>query len=578
MRARAAGLLAAALVTLAGCNAPTGGPNGTAGPGANLWAPQTAWERALGNIDADGYYSKDAALTLFATAYGPLPGVAAKQDQTGIFSRTIAIRAVSRVEDQLTQEQRDAITAYLTPPDDATTVEIPPVAQISPMRLVSVSSAIEDALRAVAEDVRLDIAAKMGGDFDGWMKVTFVPRPADVQPVEGQYPNGGTSPEYLFDTFVGCHIEIFNEVTVQSGVQLTALMTHEVFHCFQDAIEKTRANHDAAKRWIAEGQATWVGLELGGPSQNYQRFWDKYLLMPQLSLDSRDYDAVGFYAHLAESGIDPWSVFRPMLEVSGNTLLAYLAAGADAEGFVDSWASSVVRQGGPAWNTSGPGITASHYTPLSSKVSKDSSINLSQPFFTNSVTTYDLDTDIVKIDVDGHARLRAGALDQPVHGSMTYCVEGHDCSKTCPGQPEKPPLPTIAASMTLALSGGSEGLVGKITATAVDDVKCETPEPTDDQFCVKYRDYVAWTQSLGPDPDITQALAAEVAYRFDDMYPVAPSQLKDYVALVWAIYSTFAEISEPVNIPATGQVGGISKLPDALMAMHAYCGIPWPAS
>jgi hypothetical protein len=62
------------------------------------------------------------------------------------------------------------------------------------------------------------------------------------------------------------------------------------------------------------------------------------------------------------------------------------------------------------------------------------------------------------------------------------------------------------------------------------------------------------------------------------MWPVTPPELKQWVALVYSIYATFAGIEEPFNIPAAGQVGGIERLPEALMAMHAYCGIPWPVA
>jgi hypothetical protein len=60
-----------------------------------------------------------------------------------------------------------------------------------------------------------------------------------------------------------------------------------------------------------------------------------------------------------------------------------------------------------------------------------------------------------------------------------------------------------------------------------------------------------------------------------------PAQLRSIVlllALVWSVYSTFAGIAKPKNIPAAGQVAGIDKLPDALQEMHAYCSIPWPGA
>ena len=479
LRARAAVLLAAALLaSIAACDPAASPSPSSQGADAPQWEPQTAWERAVVAVDEHGEYSKDAALALFATAYGPLPGVDVQQDLTGVSSRTLAIRAISRVEDQLSDEQKAAIEAYLAPPANATKIEIPPVAAMDPWRLVNADPGLAQALREVAEQARLDIAAKIG-DFDGFLHVWFVPRPADVKPIDGIYPNGGAQPQYLFGQYQGCYITIYDEATAQSGLQLTALMTHEVFHCFQQAIERTRAKYDTIPNWISEGQATWVGMELGGPSPNYSRFWDKYLVEPQTSLITRSYDAVGFYAHLQESGIDPWTVFRPMIEADTD-LARYLAAKADAESFVDSWASSVLRDEplGSPWNTTGPGITDTAYKPGVQVVNNGTNIPLSQPFFTNDITRFVLDADLVEIQVDGHARLRNGSVDTALHGAAKYCVAGHDCAVACPGE-EAPQYDTIQPSVFLAESGGHEGLVGHIRgikAGSADDCE-EDPEP-----------------------------------------------------------------------------------------------------
>jgi hypothetical protein len=584
----AAVLLAAALLGSAGCGqaAPSSssGSGGDSSPpatpdpaGSPQWEPRTAWERAVVEVDENGAYSREAALTLFATAYGPLPGVDVQQDLTGLEDRTLAIDAVARHRDALTDEQRSAIDAYLAPPEGAITIEVPPVARLGTMRLVKANPGLEDAIRDVAEQTRMDIAAKLG-DFDGFMNVHFVPRPAEVKPIEGIYPNGGTVASYDGGLFNGCNITIYDEATNQSGLQIAALLAHEVTHCFQAAAHGDVLTHNNAPAWINEGMATWVGMEIGGPSPNYERFWDLYLVMPQIPLTSRAYDAVGFYAHLEDAGLDVWGALRPILAEGTNSLAAYRAAGADTEAFVDTWASSVLRDVG-AWNTDGPGITSSAYKPGVAIVSNGADLPLSQPFFSNDITRYVLESDIVEIEVDGHARLRGGALDMPIHGSVRYCVEGHDCSKSCPGEEQPQTDGTVPSSVLLATSGGSEGLVGHVRGVKLEEPKCSDPpsaEPTDGEFCRRYRDYVSWATALGPDTDITQEIAAEIARRFDDMYPVAPAELKNWVALVYRIYATFANVEEPANIPATGQVGGISELPKALEAMHTYCGLPWP--
>ena len=110
------------------------------------------------------------------------------------------------------------------------------------------------------------------------------------------------------------------------------------------------------------------------------------------------------------------------------------------------------------------------------------------------------------------------------------------------------------------------------------------PTPPDDQgqgeFCRLYRAYVDWAETLGPDTDVTQELAREIARRFEEMHPVAPNELREHVILVYGIYATFGKVPEPWNLPGAGQIAGprtMERLPVALKAMHAYCGIPWPA-
>jgi hypothetical protein len=146
----------------------------------------------------------------------------------------------------------------------------------------------------------------------------------------------------------------------------------------------------------------------------------------------------------------------------------------------------------------------------------------------------------------------------------------------------KDPLEKINQRLGTMISVAASG-----PGVVIFHIQDETPPPVSPpppqpgpggDFCTKYRAYVDWVTAMGPDAEMTQPIAAEIARRFDDMYPVAPADLKDEVALVWAIYSTFAEIAAPVNIPATGQVAGIERLPEALMAMHGYCGIPWPVA
>jgi hypothetical protein len=508
-RQRISRLLAVAL--LAAACAPAASPSPSPAPpaGEDGWAPETAWERALLDVDEQGQFSKEAALRLFATAYGSVPGVDAKQDLKGVFSRTIAIRAVGRVRDQLTDEQRSAVDRALEPPANAVKIVIPPAAASGRLQLAAAEggpeliaealaaraaaqpaggadapvsladSAIEQAIRDVGKMSREIIASKLGRDFLGDHDFYFVPRPADVEPVEGLYPNGGTHGVYPGGVFGGCVTTIYDEATSQSAVQLAALIAHETFHCFQADAYRVVQPWNEAPKWISEGGATWVGLEVGGPSPNYDRFWKKYLTAPRIDLRTRDYDAVGFYAHLAETGIDPWAGFQGMWAAGTDHEAAFEAAGAKSEDFIDSWASGVVRQParGSAWDTTGPAITPDAFVPPSFVVSADSSVEIGAAFYTNRDLDVALNADLVRITVDGHVRVSDGAQDLVLHQDGLYCVAGHDCKKVC-GPNEKPPETdgTLGSRILVASSGSFDGTVGRISGE--DRPECESAPPT----------------------------------------------------------------------------------------------------
>ncbi len=179
------------------------------------------------------------------------------------------------------------------------------------------------------------------------------------------------------------------------------------------------------------------------------------------------------------------------------------------------------------------------------------------------------------VDIDGHGRLSDGSVDTTSLGGVWFCIEGHKCEKKCENAPEPPPyVDTLSNSVTIASTGGPDGVVG--TATGKDLEKdCETPTPsaTADEFCSRYRDYVAWAKSNGSD-DITKPLAGEIANRFIDMKPYAPPELATHVALMISVYSTYASAPPYIDLPMVGP--DAAHIPEALTAMSNYCHVTFP--
>jgi hypothetical protein len=97
-------------------------------------------------------------------------------------------------------------------------------------------------------------------------------------------------------------------------------IAHEVFHGFEAVMSGTLANFDSkpTKDWLIEGAATWVESDLIHKDRSARSDWKAYLKTPATLLFSRTYSAIGFFGHLASSGISPWSRFKAMFAAVGS--------------------------------------------------------------------------------------------------------------------------------------------------------------------------------------------------------------------------------------------------------------------
>lgn len=465
------------------------------------WEPRNAWERALDAIDpATGNFDKDAALRLFATAFGPLPGVDVQQDLTGITDRTIAISAVMAHRDELTHEQRAAIDAAIAPPagseqfivsdSSAAVLTASTDAGIAGTALAlarsgsgpasgSVHAAagafppgLKEAIEESVDTYRTIIASKLGVSLSGRIIINLAPQPTNEPNVLGQawskWPGG---------VFGDCEITLFPLATELGGVETLDTLAHEVFHCFQFDQYHSLLSYATAPRWVVEGQATWAGETLAGGDTGVPfNHWRRYLTMPWLSLTGRTYDAIGFYSHLAESGTDPWTRFRAMIAAGSDSAAAFVNADAEGPIFLDSWGSSIVRERarGFEWDTIGPSITEDSYLLRPPTIIGDGDIvRISTPAFTADAYAYEASTDMIRISIPGSARLSDGRLNTPLLDGVTYCVEGNECEPVaCPGDAGPPKeYPTIGTRFTVGISGGT-----KPTAGTIRGIKAGSPD------------------------------------------------------------------------------------------------------
>jgi hypothetical protein len=287
---------------------------------------------------------------------------------------------------------------------------------------------------------------------------------------EGDLAFSSCIPDAATDSFSDCEI-LFGEA-VHAGGLLAATVAHEVFHVIETQLMGSLANasrlqHEGA--WLVEGAAEWAGADLAGEDSHTQQWRSEYFRHPGRSLFARSYDAIGFYDHMQQVGISPWTRFRAMFSAPSNQA-AYEAAfpsAADAESFRETEASVFLLDHGAGWpwnprpSAAPPGSTspappsvvslgASAHPPLTTGAYTDALFHL-------SLLHVPASTPLVELVVgQGTVRLRSssGSLDRVIRGQLTLCTPGaRTCA--CPGEPQGGD-PRLTEG-TLALAGASTG-------------------------------------------------------------------------------------------------------------------------
>lgn len=416
-------------------------------------ASRTPWDTALDAIDADGTFSKEVALDLFAMAFGDMPGVETPA-RGGATSRsgTLALHAVLAHEDELTPAQRDRIARVRAIPRDGATV------------LISTQGR-RSLLRAQARQLRQDIKARLGTDVPGVLGLIFEPKDA-IDPKSGSVMAGWADARFAGGKYTGCYLHIM-PATFAKGSNPVTTVAHEMIHCFQAGLQPDENAWRNASDWMLEGSAEWGSASLVGPDKLEADLWPSYIGEPGTPLFKRTYDAIGFFAHLEETGHSPWAAFAKMWATRGNAA-QFAVVGGTAADVLDSWASSLTRESdfGTAWDTTGPGITDDIAPTPALKVGVGPT-TVAAAAYTGKIYTLVATTDFVDISVAGHARLADGNLDETSLASRSYCLNAGGCN--CPDAATTDHTPKLnPTGALLALSGGPGGASGTVTGRDLD--------------------------------------------------------------------------------------------------------------
>ncbi len=276
-----------------------------------------------------------------------------------------------------------------------------------------------------------------------------------------------------------------------------SVVTHETFHCYQQAGIATGAQVSSIAKWLHEGEATWVQTVLVPTAAfpSMQDKWSVYFTQPAKSLVTRDYDAVGFFAHLSDvAGVD--AVAHRLIDgytrgVGGANEDAFSALAAqDEDRLVDTWSSSsfLKHHNSDLWDIRLPGAQGN--LPSDGSTPRDVSINDKQSGPIGSAEPWQLElvkltsnADILEVTLQaGHLAIidAAEKMNQKISfgDPIDYCLI--DSCKCPTGTTSEPPSAIPAkAPFDVGITGGRHKASASARGMSLDEFckRIKDPNP-----------------------------------------------------------------------------------------------------
>jgi hypothetical protein len=427
------------------------------------------WQRTLDEIRPNGTFSRGTSLKLFALAYGALPGTKrpvgklTKPAEEG----TLAALQILRLWPTLTAAQRKVASAKLgvrsvrhpsallgpfAPPDYGDPTFHPDAALTTQAKGYAASY---KTLLGTSLNSTLVVGPASGSGDDLY---------ADALAVDGSGSSGPGGQGKLY-----CRVRIYPDglaLRQSDPSHFGKVLAHEVFHCFEYSILGVRGV-DRSRPWLFEGEADWAAYTL--VPQPWEKFGPdripRYLSScKDTPLFERSYDAAGFFGHVQEVSGDMWTRLAPVLKAGGNES-AYAAAGADAQEFLQTWASRTAIQpiNGAEWVESSPVVPeeGAGCSPLPLEGEAVSASAWLLNLYELNASTVPEDTPLLHVQIPHSARLGARGFDTSSLADAWFCVkEKCECPEDEEGNP--PPAPKIGGLIDFALSGGRSGVQGTV--------------------------------------------------------------------------------------------------------------------
>lgn len=493
--ALAASLTATLVATLAAaCSSeePPVSPNET-------FPPPSAYDLVLDQVGPGGEVSLETALAAFSLAIAPLEGTPEPPGpRDPIASGTAAVRWTLGRWADLTAEQKAAVSAALATPDSGSLAMIP-VAHTQPQAPAGApvpdcpraDSADAGALRRVLDDGIAEIANRLGRTLS---IPTFLVLHKEPQFQARMYmvPCAGTDMAVTTRPD-GCAIHVNPQALTAEVTDSDRrnFLIHEATHCF--LADRLGPREWDLPPWLAEGIPTFVQAALGGTDLKVREYWHEYLELDHKALFARVYDSLGFFAQVANSGVDLWPNIDLMTDayLAGGNAAAWTASGL-GDPFLRTWAPGHVRGArdgvdsgnwdtAGAWDIVGYGIPA-YWPPMRQfdPLAVGDTATAAAPATAVDVIRFVLPPDaVVRVTAEPTARGLLGlpGLDLSLEnlGRTDLCTAPAGCA--CPAGSAAEPRVINAGEGYLGVTGGLGPAQVTLQVASVDEY-CAQPATT----------------------------------------------------------------------------------------------------
>lgn len=403
--------------------------------------PTTAWEQVL--LGMEDSLSVQTAVDAFSVAFRPLEGATPTDLEPGYTgSGTGPLRWILGVWDELTPNQQAQVEGVIASWEEGATAGAAGPGLLAsaapfPAGRVALGTASPQAL---VDDVVVSIEALLGRSLSVPIIAKVAGSGAEVDGnsavMLARNATGGFTGQ-----LASCTILYNPKSMALTGAAAVALAAHEAFHCFEADLADSLDQGNVRPRWIVEGMAEWVGEAIAGGSSLSVGTWGTWLKYGELALFTREYSAIGFYAHVDDSGVELWSRLDQAIlasDTSSEAAYQVLIDGGSAD-LIDSWAAGYFRDpaNAPVWDQAGPGITLDAPDIPEAFLAEESSVFITAPAYAAFYVEVEATAEVISFESPGEglAMLADGTTHEleDLHGAALCTTGSCACPEGTPG-------------------------------------------------------------------------------------------------------------------------------------------------